>query len=68
MDLTQAITPELKRVCEPADPVLAHIEGVLESVVRAGVPVGDHHLGEPQAAEERAPTVVDVVEDQPLAR
>src|SRR5438477_5685960 len=64
----QAIATKLKGVSEPADPILSHIEGVLESMIRAGITVGDSHFGQPQTTEQRTSIIENVVEDKALAR
>src|SRR5260370_33972416 len=68
MDYSQAITTQFQRICQPADAILADVEGVLETVIRARVSVWYDHLGEPHTAEEGTAIIINMVEDQPLTR
>lgn len=73
VDGALAVAAERQRVAHEARAVLAHVEGVLLVVGRAGVAVGDDHLDDADAIEEGAlPLLVlvkdpDVGEDDALA-
>src|SRR5260221_6715258 len=68
MDETKTVTSQFERVRQPAETVLAHVEGILAVVRPARVSVGHDHLGEPQAAKQGGAIIRNMVEDQPLAR
>ena len=46
LDLSEAVAPEVQRIGQHADPVLAHVKGVLAAVIGMRVTVGDHHVDE----------------------
>ena len=67
-DLAEAVAAEFQGVGEQADAVLPLVEDQLAVVGRARVAVGDEHLGQARAVDDRAAGVVDLVQDQALAR
>ena len=66
-DLAEAVAAEFERVGEQADAVLPLVEDQLAVVGQARVAVGDEHLGQARAVDDRAAGVVDLVQDQALA-
>src|SRR5271165_1534065 len=71
-DLAQAVTAKLQAVGQHPDAVFAHIEDVLAALRGVRVAVGDEHLRQRGAVEdrpERATVLVpEQVQDQPFAR
>ena len=71
VDQAEAVAAQLQAVGAHAHAVLADVEGVLAPLRRAGVAVGDDHLGERGAVEDRAVlavvVVAEVVQRQPFA-
>src|SRR5215472_1205872 len=64
MDLPQAVAAELQTVAEHAHAVLAHVEDVLAIVRRPDVAVGDEHLSERSAVDDRPQAVTVLVADR----
>ena len=71
VDLAEAVTPELERVCERPDPGLAYVERVATEIERSRITVWHDHLGKRGAVQQRPLAalvgVADRVQDQPLA-
>ncbi len=72
VDDTEAVAAQLQRVGHATEAPLAGVEGVLPSVHRAGVAVGDDHLGDRRAVQHRPHAVAVVVrhrvQDEALVR
>jgi hypothetical protein len=67
VDVTEAVAAELEGVGVAGEHVLAAVEVVLPEPGRRGVGVGDDHLGDRGAVDDRAPVEADLVQGQALA-
>src|SRR6202007_1596081 len=57
----KAIAAPLQTVSQPAHSIFPHVECILETVIRARIPIWYHHFGEPDRAEQRATIVIQIM-------
>ena len=71
VDLAEAVTPELERICQHPDAGLANVERVASEVVWSRIAIRHDHLGQGGAIHQRPLAalvgVADRVQHQPLA-